>query len=79
MSIYLYSKYKYMSASIASLELDVKHTMVSCALTDRLPCPFICRLGGRMWKDHSAIPQKRLGGNSLSSGGGDGEWQQHLY
>lgn len=52
--------------------------MFSSALTDKLSCLFIGRLRRRMWKNHSAIPQKRLGGNGLSSGGGDGEWKINL-
>lgn len=55
---------------------DLHATKLSSAQTDRCLCLFICRFRGGMWKDHSAIPQEGLGGNRLSSGGGDGEWKQ---
>lgn len=34
---------------------------------------FVYRYRRGMWEDHSAIPQERLGGDSLSSGGRDGK------
>lgn len=51
--------------------------MLFSALTDWTSCPYTCRLWWRMWEDHSAIPQNRLGGDSLSSRGGDGKWCGH--
>lgn len=39
---------------------------------------FISRFRRRMWKDHSAVPQERLGGYSLSPGCGNGEYLQNV-
>lgn len=57
---------------ISAMNGDIS-PLLSSALTDRSSSLFVCRFGGGMWKDHSAIPQEGLGWNRLSSGGGDGE------
>lgn len=44
------------------------------SLTNKSPCLCICRFRGGMRKNYSAIPQKGLGWNCISSGGGDGKW-----
>lgn len=57
----------------------LKHSdVVFCAdWLDLMSLMSPCRLWWRMWEDHSAIPQNRLGGDSLSSRGGDGKWCRH--